>query len=324
MLGEPGRATVTEARPGSTIRPYRGWRPLRWLANLAVAAIALGIVDSVVTNPRFQWGVVGQYLTNSAVLAGLVTTIYLTVIAMAIGVILGTVIAVMRLSASPLLSGTATVYVTLFRGSPVLVQLIFWFNLSAVYPHISLGLPGGPTLLSVSANSLITPTLAAILGLGLNEGAYMSEIVRAGIQSVPAGQTEAAQAIGMTKPQILRRVVLPQAMRVVLPPTGNEAISMLKTTAIVSVIGTSDLLYSAQSIYTRTFQVIPLLMVASVWYLVATTILYLFQRRIERRFGRGFAQLAGTDQSRPLRRAARRVAAAAPASFRSGRARSER
>jgi polar amino acid transport system permease protein len=313
MLGESRPATLTaEAAAGSSIRPYRGWRPLRWLANLAVAAVAFVIVDSVVTNPRFQWGVVGQYLTNGAVISGLTTTLYLTVIAMAIGVVLGTIIAVMRLSHNPLLSGSATLYVTVFRGSPVLVQLILWFNLSALYPHISLGIPGGPTLVSLSANALITPTIAAILGLGLNEGAYMSEIVRAGIQSVPTGQSEAAQAIGMTKTQILRRVVLPQAMRVVLPPTGNEAISMLKTTAIVSVIGTSDLLFSVQSIYTRTFQVIPLLMVASIWYLAATTVLYLVQRRIEQRFGRGFGQLAAADQARPLRRVVRRCFAAVP------------
>jgi polar amino acid transport system permease protein len=283
-----------------------------WTGTLLVGVIAALIIDSVVTNPRFQWNVVWQYLTVRTVLAGLGVTLYLTVVAMAIGVVLGTVLAVTRLSGSPVLAVAGTTYVNFFRGSPVLIQLIFWFNLAALYPRVSLGVPFGPQLVSVSTNTLITPTVAAVLGLGLNEAAYMSEIVRAGIQSVDAGQTEAAESLGMTKLKTLRRVVLPQAMRLVIPPAGNETITMMKTTALVSVIGTSDLLYSVESIYTRTFQTIPLLIVASIWYLAATTVAYVLQRWIERRFSHGFVPVNSPGNMRPLRRMVGRARAGQP------------
>jgi polar amino acid transport system permease protein len=272
-----------------------------------VLVLAALLVHSVVTNSNFEWGVVRQYFTSSVVISGLVRTLWLTGIAMVIGIVLGVLVAVMRLSSSPLLAGGGTLYTTFFRGTPVLVQIIFWFNLSFLYPRLGLGIPFGPTAVSVSANSLITPTMAALLGLGLNEGAYMSEIVRAGIQSVPKGQTEAALAIGMTGPRVLRRVVLPQALRLALPPTGNEVIGMLKVTAVVSVIGMPDLLFSVEGIYNRTLQVIPLLVVASIWYIIATTVLYVGQRQIERRYGRGFAAVAPMAQGRPFRRALARL-----------------
>ena len=189
----------------------------------------------------------------------------------------------MRLSANPIVRGAAFAYVNFFRGTPVLVQLLFWFNLAALYPVITLGIPG----VHLDANQLITPMTAAILGLGLNQGAYMSEIVRAGILSVDHGQTEAAEALGITRMQTMRRVVLPQAMRVIIPPTGNETIGMLKTTALVSVISVPELLYSAQIIYARTFETVPLLIVASLWYLLITSILTVGQYYLERRFARG-------------------------------------
>jgi polar amino acid transport system permease protein len=273
-----------------------------WIGALFVGIIAALIVDSVVTNPRFQWNVVWQYLTVHTVLAGLWVTLYLTVVAMTIGIVLGTFLAVTRLSGSSVLAAASTIYVNFFRGSPALIQLIFWFNLAALYPRLSLGVPFGPQFVSASTNTIITPMVAAVLGLGLNEAAYMSEIVRAGIQSVDVGQAEAAESLGMTKLKTLRRVVLPQAMRLVIPPAGNETITMMKTTALVSVIGTSDLLYSVESIYTRTFQTIPLLIVASIWYLAATTVAYVLQRQIERRFSRGFIPVTGPGQMRPLRR----------------------
>jgi len=301
---------LTAAAPAPPrARPRRrlGARLTRWISSLVVLVLAALLVHSVVTNTNFEWGVVGEYFTSSVVISGLLRTLWLTGIAMAVGIVLGVGVAIMRLSGSPLLAGAGTLYTTFFRGTPVLVQIIFWFNLSFLYPRLGLGIPFGPTAVSVSANSLITPTMAALLGLGLNEGAYMSEIVRAGMQSVPRGQTEAALAIGMTGPRVLRRVVLPQALRLALPPTGNEVIGMLKVTAVVSVIGMPDLLFSVEGIYNRTLQVIPLLVVASLWYMIATTVLYVAQRQIERRYGRGFAAVAPMAQGRPFRRALARM-----------------
>ncbi|HLX21431.1 MAG TPA: amino acid ABC transporter permease, partial [Gaiellaceae bacterium] len=179
-----------------------------------------------------------------------------------------------------------------FRGTPVLVQILFWFNLALLFPKIALGIPFGPTFYHHSVNSLITPYNAAILALGLNEAAYMAEIVRAGILSVDEGQSEAAAAVGMTRSQTMRRIVLPQAMRVVVPPTGNETISMLKTSSLVSVIALADLLYSAQIIYARTYQTIQLLLVASIWYLICTTVLSIGQYYVERHYARGSRQVA--------------------------------
>jgi polar amino acid transport system permease protein len=253
-----------------------------------VLLLAAVLIHSVATNPRFDWGLVGHYLFSSRVLTGLRVTIELTVISMAVGIVLGVALAVMRLSPNPLVSGASWVYVWFFRGTPVLVQLLFWSFVSALYPTISLGIPfGGPDLVHANANSLITPFAAAILGLGLNEGAYMAEIVRAGILSVEEGQTEAAQSLGMTRLRTMRRIVLPQAMRVIIPPTGNETISMLKTSSLVSVIAYTELLYSVQLIYAVSFKQIPLLLVASIWYLAVTTVLSIGQYYVERHYGRG-------------------------------------
>lgn len=261
--------------------------PGRWLVAAVVVLVAALLARSMVTNPRFGWGVVGHYFTNHFILTGLLRTLELTVIAMVIGIVLGTVLAVMRLSTNPLISGASAGYIWFFRGTPLLVQLVFWFNLSALYPKLSIGVPGLFSLGPVDANSVITPMVAAILGLGLNEAAYMSEIVRAGINSVDPGQVQASEALGMTRLLMMRRVVLPQALRVIIPPTGNETISMLKYTSLVSVIALPELLYSAQTIYARTFQTIPLLLVACGWYLVLTTILMVVQSQIERRYSRG-------------------------------------
>jgi polar amino acid transport system permease protein len=263
-------------------------RPLRWLASAAVLVLLADILYSVVTNPRFEWRIVGDYFFSSAILKGLVLTLELTAIAMALGIVLGIALAVMRLSPNPLVSWSSSAYIWLFRGTPILVQILFWSFIAAIYPTISLGIPfGGPDFLEGSANVIITPFVAAVLGLGLNEGAYMAEIVRAGILSVDEGQEDAASALGMTRLQTMRRIVLPQAMRVIVPPTGNETISMLKTTSLVSVIAISELLYSAQLIYANNFKQIPLLITASIWYLIATSVLSIGQYYIERRYGRG-------------------------------------
>jgi polar amino acid transport system permease protein len=255
-----------------------------------VLVVAASLIRSVVTNPHFQWGVVGHYLHDPAILRGVVATLYLTVAAMAIGIVLGVILAVMRQSPNPIVKGASWLYIWFFRGTPVLVQLIFWYNLASLFPVISLGVPFGPAIVHGQANTIITTFAAALLGLGLNEGAYMAEIVRAGFLSVPEGQTEAAQSLGMSRLQIMRHIVLPQAMRVIIPPTGNETISMLKNSALASVITFVELLYASQEIYARTFQTIPLLITASIWYLVMTSVAYVGQYYIERHYGRGFSR----------------------------------
>jgi polar amino acid transport system permease protein len=264
--------------------------PGRWVAAAIVLILAAAGIRSTVTNPRFEWSVVGEYLFDERVLEGLRLTLELTVIAMAIGVALGIILASMRLSPNPLVSGSSWLYIWFFRGTPVLVQLIFWYNIAALYPKIGLGIPFGPSFVHPDANTLIKPFTAAILGLGLNEGAYMAEIVRAGIISVDEGQGDAAHALGMTRLQTMRRVVMPQAMRVIIPPTGNETISMLKTTSLVSVIAAADLLYAVTNIASTNFKVIPLLIAASIWYLACTSILYVGQFYLERYYGRGHSR----------------------------------
>jgi polar amino acid transport system permease protein len=264
--------------------------PGRWLAGAVILVLAAMLAHTLVTNENFHWDVVGKYLTTSSVLNGLKNTLILTALSMAIGIVGGILLAVMRLSANPLMSWTAAGYLWLFRGTPVITQLLFWFYLAALFPRLGLGIPFGPTFVSVDTNSLIAPFTAALLGLGLNEAAYMAEIVRSGILSVDHGQTEAAEALGMTRTKILRRIVLPQAMRVIIPPTGNETISMLKTTSLVVVIAYFELMTAVQQIYSRNFQTIPLLIVAAIWYLLLTSVLTFVQSRIERRFARGVSR----------------------------------
>jgi polar amino acid transport system permease protein len=196
----------------------------------------------------------------------------------------------MRLSSNRVLARAAWIYIWFFRGTPLLVQLIFWYNISALYPEISIGIPFGPTFWQGNANDLITPFAVAILGLALNEGAYMAEIVRGGIAGIDRGQSESAKALGMTHMQTLRRIILPQAVKVIIPPTGNQTILMLKTTSLVSVLALADLLYTAQTIYARTFETMPLLMVVSLWYLGITSVLTFGQFFLERHFTEGKQQ----------------------------------
>jgi polar amino acid transport system permease protein len=273
--------------------PVRHWG--RWIAALIIVIVAASLIRSAIldtgTNKGFQWSVVGNYLFDSRVLHGMVVTIRLTVLAMLIGIVLGVVLAVMRLSPNWLVSGASWVYIWFFRGTPLLVQIIFWNNFGALYKTIVLGVPfGGPGIIHANSNSLIPTSVAVVLALGLNEGAYMAEIVRAGIISVSEGQTEAAQSLGLGRLQTMRLIVLPQAIRVIVPPTGNEVISMLKNTSLASVVAYGELLYAVQLIYGVTYQTIPMLIVASIWYLVMTSVLYVFQYFIERRFGRGFTR----------------------------------
>jgi polar amino acid transport system permease protein len=280
-------ADITEPGPPEEIKavPVRHYG--RWIAASIVALLVAALIKSVATNPRFDWGTVGHYLFTSRVFDGIQITLELTVLAMLIGIVLGVLLALMRLSPNPLLRSTSWFYIWFFRGTPVLVQILFWGFIAAVYPTIDLGIPFGPSFIHIDSNTAITLFVAGMLGLGLNEGAYMSEIVRAGIISVDEGQTDAAQALGMTRLQTMRRIVLPQAMRVIIPPTGNETISMLKTTSLVSVIALADLLYAVELIYAQNYKEIPLLIVASIWYLVFTSVLTMGQYYIERYFGRG-------------------------------------
>jgi polar amino acid transport system permease protein len=278
--------------------------PGRWVATGILLLLALVMAKSVVTNPRYRWGVVGEYMLSAPILAGLRLTLILTIIAQALGILIGVVLAIMRLSPNRVLSRAAWGYLWFFRGTPLLVQLIFWYNLSALYPEMSVGVPFGPTLWRGSANAIITPFAVAILGLALNEGAYMAEIVRAGIVGIDVGQSESAKALGMTHMQTLRRIVLPQAVKLIIPPTGNQTILMLKTTSLVSVLALADLLYSAQAIYARTFQTMPLLMVVSLWFLAITSVLTVGQHFLEKHFLEG---LRRNDQITLGRRLARNL-----------------
>jgi polar amino acid transport system permease protein len=285
-----GTTETTGPEPPDKIEAVPVRHPVQWVAAAVVAVILAALIKSAATNPRFEWGTVGSYLFDSRVLDGLVVTLELTVLGMAIGILLGVILALMRLSSNPLLSSSSWVYIWFFRGTPLLVQILFLNFIAALYPSIDLGVPFGPSFVHFNANDVITPFMAGTLALGFNEGAYMSEIVRAGIISVDEGQHDAAHALGMTRLQTMRRIILPQAMRVIIPPTGNETISMLKNSSLVFVIAVADLLYSVQLIYASNYKQIPLLIVASIWYLAATTVLSIGQYYLERHFGRGTAR----------------------------------
>ena len=261
--------------------------PWRWLSGAVVLAIAADIVYTIVTAPNLDWVVVWTYLFGRLIREGIVVTLELTVLAMLIGVALGVVMAVMRLSPNPVVSWVSWLYIWFFRGTPVLVQIFFWYNLNIVLPHIGIGIPGTPLNLQAGTNQLINPFLAATLGLGLNEAAYMAEIVRAGIISVEHGQTEAAQALGMTRLQVMRHIILPQAMRVIIPPTGNETISMLKTSSLAFVAAVPELFTRSEQVSSANFAVVELAIVASIWYLAMTSILTVGQYYVERYYARG-------------------------------------
>jgi polar amino acid transport system permease protein len=247
---------------------------------------------------RFSWDIVGRYFTTSEVLHGLELTLELTVIAM--------ILAVMRLSPNRVLSGTAWTYTWFFRGTPVLVQLVVWYYIAILYPTLSVGIPfTGVSLIVIHMRTTFTALEAACLALGLNEAAYMSEIARAGLQSVDEGQVEAATSIGMVRRQTLRYVVMPQAMRVIIPPTGNEVISMLKTSSLASIIGVIELLGAVTNIYSNNFLIMPLLITACVWYLLVTTVLSIGQFYLERYFARGALR---TPPPTPLQRMRRDLA----------------
>ena len=258
----------------------------QWVGAAVVALFLAWIAFQVITNPGFQWSVVAHYMLDKEILAGVGMTIELTVLVMVMGIVIGLILAIMKLSGNPVTSFAAGGYIWFFRGTPVLVQLVFWYNLASLFPAVTLGIPfGGPKFFSIPSTVAISSFTAALLGLGLNEGAYMAEIVRAGIISVDRGQTEAAKALGYRPLETVLVIVLPQAMKSIVPPTGNQVIGMLKYSSLASVVALLELMESAEDIYSRNFETIPLLIVASLWYLILTSLLSIGQHFIEAYYG---------------------------------------
>ncbi|MFG3133792.1 amino acid ABC transporter permease [Streptomyces tendae] len=278
---------VTDTMTDDVARSTRRVRPWRVVGGVLLTLVAVVLAHFLVTNERLEWDVVGEYLFDPSVLSGLGTTVWLALAATVIGAVAGALLAAAQLSDFAPVRWAATLYIGVFRGIPPLVQLIFWFNLAYLLPRISIGIPFGPEFASWDANEVITPVTAAVIGLSLVESAYMAEIIRGGLIGVEQGQRDAARAMGLTPAQTFFRVVLPQAMRVIIPPGGSQFISVLKGTALVSVIAMADLLHSVQVIYNRTYEIVPMLIVACLWYLAVVTLFTFGQRWLERHFSRG-------------------------------------
>jgi polar amino acid transport system permease protein len=262
--------------------------PGRWASAVVIVGVIVLALQSVITNPNFRWDIVGTYILDVKVVQGVGWTLLLTVASMAIAIVLAILLAVMRQSDNPIFRWSSWVWVWFFRGTPVYTQLLFWGLVAVLYPKISAGVPFGPELFSIDTSTIITALVAAILGLGLNESAYLAEIFRAGLKSVDRGQTEAAEALGMSGAKIMWRIVLPQAMRIIVPPTGNETIGMLKTTSLVLAVPfTLDLTFATNALANRIYLPVPLLIVAAIWYLVITSLLMVGQHYIEAYYGKG-------------------------------------
>jgi polar amino acid transport system permease protein len=309
--------TTTRQAPPEQIKAVPVRHPGRWIATAVIAVLVAMFVHMLVTNPVFRWNFMFQNMFAPPVLAGARTTLIMTVLAMVLGVLLGIVLAVMRLSPNPIVAGAAWGYIWFFRAIPRIVLLFFFANLGALYATYELGFPfdqqlmhlfgfsGDLRFLGLNGNQIFSGFTAGLLGLALSEGAYMAEIVRAGIQSVDPGQAEAASALGMSRGRTMRRIVLPQAMRVIIPPTGNETIAMLKDTSLlIAVPVTSELNFQLRAIGSRTFQIIPMAVASILWYLALTSLLMIGQYFLEKRFSRGF----GSKETR-AQRAARQAQA---------------
>ncbi|MGP4053430.1 amino acid ABC transporter permease [Mycobacterium sp. 4D054] len=276
--------------------------PWRWLAAAVILVMVGLFLYGAATNPAYGWSTFREYFFHERILLGVFNTLQLTIYSMIIGIVLGVVLTVMRLSDNPVLSSVAWVFLWIFRGTPIYVQLAFWGLFPTIYRNIQLGVPFGPSFFHIELQDLSIPFVLAVIGLGLNEAAYMAEIVRAGIMSVPEGQMEASTALGMSWGKAMRRTVLPQAMRVIIPPTGNELISLLKTTSLVTAVPYAFDLYSiaTREIAARIFEPVPLLLVAAAWYLVITSILMVGQFYLERYFSRGASRKLTTKQLEAL------------------------
>jgi polar amino acid transport system permease protein len=262
----------------------------RWLAA-ALILLALAAIVKAFAEGQIAWPVVAQFFTAPAILAGLSNTIIMTICAMAFGLVLGVLFAVMIMSPNPVLKYVAVFYIWFFRGTPLLLQLLLWFNLALIFP--TLGIPG---VFEMRTVDFMTPFMATLLGLGINQGAYTAEVIRGGILSVDNGQAEAAKVIGMTRLVMLRRIILPQAMRVIIPPIGNEVISMVKLTSIASVIQYEEILRNSQTIYYANNRVMELLIVAAIWYLAVVTVLSVGQHFLEKHFSKS---LGAQNANRP-------------------------
>lgn len=274
-----------------TYEVVRRKHPLTIAAAVLVIVILALLVYAVANAKGLHWGVTGHFLFATVIFSGLLRTLYLTAAAMGIGLALGVIFGIMRLSPNPVLSSVAWLYVWAFRGTPIILQLFLWFNLALIFPHLYI-----PGIVHASTVKIMTPFLAALLGFGINEGAYMSEIIRGGLMSVPPGQTEAALSLGASRAWATRRIILPQALRVIVPTIGNETLGMLKYTSLAAFISFPELFATVETIYFSNSQVIELLIVAGVWYLVASSVLSVAQYYLERKLGRGF-QRGGRDRT---------------------------
>ena len=291
-------STTQTPAPAPSAPPAKGYTPIRakaaprpgtWISAVITALLVLGLISFLVTNPVLEWGTVATYLFDIKVVQGVGWTLLLTLLSMVLGTVVALTAAVMRRSDNPVLRGVSWAYIFVFRGIPVYTQLVFWGLFTVIVPKIVIGVPFGPELLSFSTRDLLTAFWAAVIGLGLNEGAYLAEIIRSGLNSVDKGQTEASKALGMSNGKILRRIIVPQAMRVIVPPLGNETIGMLKTTSLVLAVPfTLDLTFATNGIANKLFTPIPLLIVAALWYLAITSVLMVGQHFLEKHFGRGF------------------------------------
>jgi polar amino acid transport system permease protein len=296
---DPDKQNRAEPEPTAKPRVHRRGA-LEYVAWLACALVAIGVLRTLFANENYQWDVVAQYVTAETVLRGLVMTVVLTVVTMTLGALLGLLLAVLRVSPLRPVRILAGAYITFFRGTPVLVQLIFWFNIAALYPHLAIGIPFTDVSQDIDVNRLISATTAAIVGLSLNQAAYQAEIFRGGFASVDKGQIEAADSLGMSRLTKLRRIIVPQSMPTIVPATGNQFIGMFKETSLVSVLGVAELLQSVQLIYARTYQTIPLLIVACVWYLIMTLLLSYPQSLIEKKFSRTRARVSNDPALVPI------------------------
>jgi len=279
--------------------------PWRWVAAVVIVILVVLFLYGAATNKAFGWDTYAKYLFDKRVTQGAWNTLQLTVYSMVLAIVLGVVLAVMRLSPNPVFRSVSWAYLWIFRGTPVYVQLVFWGLMPTIYKSVQLGVPFGPSFFHLNLQGLSIPFLLAIVGLALNEAAYMAEIIRAGISSVPEGQSEASTALGMSWGMTMRRTVLPQAMRVIIPTTGNEVISMLKTTSLVNAVPYPLDLYgiTSREIASRIFEPVPLLLVAATWYLAVTSVLMVGQFYLERYFSRGATRKLTTKQLEALAKA---------------------
>lgn len=301
--------TEARAAPGAVpptgdddagLRVVAARHPWRWAGTAVVAVLAAMAVNALVTNPAWDWPTVGRYLFAPSIVNAVLLTLQLTVLGIVVGFVLGTVLAVMRLSPNPLLRSVSWTYIWIFRSVPLILQLLFWYNLALLYDRLSIGIPFGPSFVEFGTMELVSPVTAAVLGLGLHQAAYAAEVVRSGFLGVDAGQLEAATALGIPAWRRFRRIQLPQAMRIIVPTAANELIGLVKGTSVVYIMALSELFYQVQVIYTRTGRVIPMLLVAAVWYLVLTSALSVGQFYVERYYARGAQR---TLPPTPLQRA---------------------